>query len=234
MKKPQLVRLGLKFKRGPFPTIAAGPFSDVQIWSFSELDVLTPAQPVRANPARASCSPCPPPLQPRDHTHADRIRASDLRQRLAVTTAGNSLLPLVVGQLWTPTETHTIRHRPLPPLARPLADSSRSNSAMAASMVTSKRPCEVEVSGTGQGWPITLPKRVPTGWNFFFARQSSYLANPAGHCLREVSGTALDGTHTSDRAFAAPQVTNVASPKSRVTALALQSLGPDSLKRSGF
>ena len=51
------------------------------------IDILTLARPVRANPARAagaSSSPCLPPLQPRDHTHADRVRASDLRQRLAV------------------------------------------------------------------------------------------------------------------------------------------------------
>jgi hypothetical protein len=47
-------------------------------------------------------------------------------------------------------------------------------------------------------------------------------------------GTDLGGTHTFDRAFAAPQVTNVAFPKSRVTALALQSMGPRFAKAIGL
>jgi hypothetical protein len=59
MKSPTLWA-GAQVQKRTIPTIAAGPFSDVQILSFSELDVLTPAPPVRANPARASCSPCPP------------------------------------------------------------------------------------------------------------------------------------------------------------------------------
>src|ERR1700722_7640457 len=88
-----------RVQKRTIPTIAAGSFSDVQAWTFSELGVLTLARPVRANPARAagaSSSPCLPPLQPRDHTHADRVRASDLRQRLAVAAAGQGFLALEV------------------------------------------------------------------------------------------------------------------------------------------
>ena len=45
---------GALVQKRAIPTIAVGPFSDVQAWTFSELGVLTLARPVRANPARAA------------------------------------------------------------------------------------------------------------------------------------------------------------------------------------
>ena len=82
------------------------------------MDVLTPARPVRADPARGS--PCPPPLQPRDHSHTDCVRASDLRQRLAVTAAAHSFLALMVSQLGLPAEADARSKRPGPAFSRPL------------------------------------------------------------------------------------------------------------------
>jgi hypothetical protein len=85
-EKPQLVRLGLKLKEHHSNYRGRGFFRRSGL-VFFRIGCFDPSAAVPSRPRTRVLFAMSASLQPRDHTHTDGVRASDLPQRLAVAAA---------------------------------------------------------------------------------------------------------------------------------------------------